>query len=103
MNAVLFSELGKRLPALRMHEPVAPHATFQVGGVMEYFFPAQSEAELVGAIIAARELAVPYYLVAGGSNLVFGDGVVEGLAIKIDYGTCTREGDTVIVDAGAGL
>ena len=93
----------EQFPATREMEPLAPHSTFGVGGSARYFFVARSEDELVRAVTLSRTLALPTVLIAGGSNLVFGDGLLDLLVIKIGYGSMRVEGDCVIVDAGADL
>ncbi len=103
MPVVSFLDLQKLLPSVMKHEPVFDHVTFKVGGFAQYFVSVASEQELLMAVQIARDVCMPFYLIAGGSNLVFGDGVVEGLVIKINYGSFFEEDSVIEASAGASL
>ncbi len=60
-----------------------PHTTFGVGGVAKRFIEVSSAREAIDAIKFANEKKIRYVVIAGGSNLVFADGVLDMLIIKI--------------------
>ena len=62
---------------------IRPHTTFGVGGVVRYFVEVGSSRDAVLAINFAKKNKIPYVIIAGGSNLVFGDGLLNMLVIKI--------------------
>ncbi len=60
-----------------------PHTTFEVGGRARYFVGVDKAEELVEAIRWAEERGIRYVIIAGGSNIVFGDGLLDMLVIKL--------------------
>lgn len=69
------------LPQLQTQVPLAPLSTFGLGGVAAFYAKVTNISELIAALGYARDSALPYALIAGGSNLVFPDGVWRGLII----------------------
>ena len=80
----LLAALSKRLdPArLRPSEPIAPYTTFRIGGPADVMFEAQTAGELAAAVLAARELGVPYFVLGLGANILVGDKGFRGLVIR---------------------
>ena len=62
-------------------EPLAAHATFRIGGPAAVFVQPEGEGALCRAVALCRELAVPYYILGNGSNVLFGDGGFAGAVI----------------------
>src|SRR5687768_13899289 len=58
---------------VRRNVPVAPFTTFKIGGPADLFFEAESEDDLVQALLAARGLGIPYFLLGVGANILVGD------------------------------
>src|SRR6266550_6776797 len=67
---------------LRRNEPLAAYTTFRIGGPADLFFEATTADELANAILAARELDVPYFVLGLGANILVGDRGVRGLVIR---------------------
>lgn len=67
---------------LREHVLLAPFTTFHIGGPADYFLETRSQDDLAQAIILARELHVPFFILGGGSNILIGDKGFRGLVIK---------------------
>jgi UDP-N-acetylmuramate dehydrogenase len=76
--------LARRLGAERLERdvPLARYTTFKIGGPADLFFRARTEDELAEAILAARELEVPYFLLGIGANILVGDRGFRGLVIR---------------------
>jgi UDP-N-acetylmuramate dehydrogenase len=76
--------LAERLGAERLEHdvPLARYTTFKIGGPADLFFRARTEDELAEAILAARELEVPYFLLGIGANILVGDRGFRGLVIR---------------------
>ena len=76
--------LAKRLPAahLRRDAVLAPFTTFRIGGPADLFLEASSADELASAILAARELGVPHFVLGLGANILVGDKGFRGLVIR---------------------
>jgi len=59
------------------------YTTFRIGGPAKYFFKAKSKKDLIKAIQAAKELNLPFFILGGGSNVLFSDKGFKGLVIKV--------------------
>lgn len=77
-------ELETRLGAERLERnvPLAPYTTFRIGGPADLLYRAATPAELAAAVLAARELEVPYFVLGAGANILIGDGGIRGLVIR---------------------
>jgi UDP-N-acetylmuramate dehydrogenase len=96
-------ELAARLDPARLERdvPLAPYTTFKIGGPADLLYRARTPDELAEAVLAARELEVPFFLLGLGANILVGDGGFRGLVIRNEV-----EGieflDDVRVRAGSG-
>jgi UDP-N-acetylmuramate dehydrogenase len=79
-------ELERRLGADRLEHNVAlaPLTTFKIGGHADHFFRARTAQDLATAILAARELGIPHFLLGRGANILIGDKGYRGLVIRND-------------------
>ena len=67
---------------VRHHEPIGPYTTFRIGGPADLFFEATTADSLANAVLAARELNVPYFVLGLGANILVGDRGFRGLVIR---------------------
>jgi UDP-N-acetylmuramate dehydrogenase len=74
----LEGRLGDRL---ERDVPLAPLTTFRIGGPADLFVRTRDADELAGAVRAARELELPYFLLGTGANILVGDRGFRGLVI----------------------
>jgi UDP-N-acetylmuramate dehydrogenase len=63
--------------------PLAQYTTLGVGGPARWFIEASSEDDILAAVRFARERAVPYFILGGGSNLLVSDDGFPGVVIRI--------------------
>jgi len=98
------AHLESRLGAGRIQTdvPLAPLTTFRIGGPADLFVRAETEDELAAAILAAREMELPHFLLGRGANILVGDGGYRGLIIHNAVGGIQFLDDTR-VRAGAGV
>jgi len=77
-------ELAARLDPARLERDVvlAPYTTFKIGGPADLLYRARTPDELAEAVLAARELEVPFFLLGLGANILVGDGGFRGLVIR---------------------
>jgi UDP-N-acetylmuramate dehydrogenase len=77
-------ELAARLHPERLERDVvlAPYTTFKIGGPADLLYRARTPRELADAVLAARELEVPFFLLGLGANILVGDGGFRGLVIR---------------------
>jgi UDP-N-acetylmuramate dehydrogenase len=78
------SKLEAKLASLHPRRDVrlAPYTTFKIGGPADLFCEPSSANELALAVLAARELGVPYFVLGLGANILVGDKGFRGLVIR---------------------
>jgi UDP-N-acetylmuramate dehydrogenase len=79
----LYGQLATRVDAKRLkrNEPLAQYTTFRIGGPADLFYDATSADDLAGAVSAARELGIEYFVLGLGANILIGDKGFRGLVI----------------------
>lgn len=65
-------------------ELLSKYCSFHIGGPADLFYRARNIQELTSAIQNAWELAVPIFVLGGGTNVLFADRGFRGLVIKND-------------------
>jgi len=97
----IFEELQKKFGnRVKEHEPLARYTTFKIGGPADYFFEAKTTDELVEAIVLARTLSIPLFILGGGSNILIGDRGIRGFVIKNSTGAIRMKGMKGTVTGG---
>ena len=81
-------------------EPLRFHTTFRVGGPADFYFAARTPEQLVRALAAAHEAAVPVFLLGGGSNLLVSDAGFRGLVVRNACETIEFDGTAAHVECG---
>lgn len=104
-NKYLAEKLKSGQFGLLEHELMRDHTTMQVGGVADFYYEAKSVDELVNAVKTAAKINLPYFILGGGSNVIFSDYGFPGLVIKNSATNISfmNEKSQVIVDAGVNL
>ena len=67
---------------LKLDEPLAQYTTFKIGGPADVFYDATSTEDLAGAVAAARDLRIEYFVLGLGANILVGDKGFRGLVIR---------------------
>jgi UDP-N-acetylmuramate dehydrogenase len=91
----------------RENFPIKRLTTFKVGGLADVVLEADTNEKLIEALGLIRKLKLNYFVIAGGSNLVFADKGFRGVVVhytaeKIRL-LANRGSSTVMVDAGCSL
>ena len=93
-GAALAAALREQLPALdlREWEPMDRHTTFRIGGRAELFCRPNGTEELRTVCRILKEKGVRPFVMGRGSNLLFGDGKLNGIVIQLaeNQGTIER-------------
>lgn len=63
-------------------ESLAQYTTFRIGGPADLFYSTQAAEDLAMAVLAARELSVPWFVLGLGANILVGDKGFRGLVIR---------------------
>src|SRR5688572_20963425 len=100
----LHADLTRRLGVDRIEHnvPLAPYTTFRIGGPAELLYRARTADELANAILTARELEIPHFLLGLGANILVADRGFPGLVIRCEVAGIEFV-DDVRVTAGAGV
>jgi len=96
-------DIKELLPAIKKGVPLSAYTSFKIGGLAKYFFEARTRDELVNALEAARQTNLPFFILAGGSNILFSDNGFGGLVIKIQFSDFKRQDLKIYAEAGAKL
>jgi len=96
-------DIQKDLPGIKKNIRIAPYTTFKIGGPAEYFFKAKTKEDLIKAIETARKFKLPFFILAGGSNLLVSDKGFKGLVIKNQNSKIRIKDSKVITEAGVKL
>lgn len=82
-----------------------PYTTFGVGGVAKRLIEVRTSEELLSVVEEAIRTKTPYQLIAGGSNVVFGDQPISGLVIRYfnSHSVISCQGVALTVEANATL
>jgi UDP-N-acetylmuramate dehydrogenase len=84
--------------------PLAPLTTFGIGGPADWFLDALTPDDVIAAVRAAAEDALPVVVLGGGSNMLVGDKGVRGLVMRARTSRIAREADGLLrADAGVTL
>ena len=81
--------------------PLSGYTSFGIGGPADYFIEASGPLEIAESIEFAEREGIPYFVMGGGTNILFSDAGFRGLVIRLSDGGIAVH-DTV-VQAGAGM
>ncbi|MDX1531011.1 MAG: UDP-N-acetylmuramate dehydrogenase, partial [Rhodothermales bacterium] len=87
---------------VRTGEVLAPYTTFKIGGPADLFYEAHTADELAEALLLARELEVPFFLLGLGANILIGDLGFRGFVIrnKANHVRIDRDSGRVWAESG---
>lgn len=84
----LLNEYAQRaagvLDPARLHAqaPLAAYTTFKIGGPADLLYDATTAAELANAVVLARSIGVPVFLLGTGANILVADKGFRGVVIR---------------------
>jgi UDP-N-acetylmuramate dehydrogenase len=67
---------------IKKQELLKNHSYIRIGGPAHVFVEAESTEDLLNAIKMAKDFNLPYYIIGGGSNILFPDEGYHGVIIK---------------------
>lgn len=104
MSDKIFKKLKICLGArIIRNELLAKHTTFRIGGPARYFFEAKTNEAIENALKSAADLNIPYFVLGGGSNVLFSDSGFDGLLIRIKNQELRIKNNLIEAGAGAWL
>jgi UDP-N-acetylmuramate dehydrogenase len=72
------------MSSIKQNELLANYCTYRIGGPAKVFFIAQNADEIMAGLEVARENKLPFFILGGGSNVLFSDSGFSGLVLKIE-------------------
>lgn len=97
------SNILELLPRTKTNVPLAPHTTFRIGGPAKYFFVAKTTKDVVNAAHVAKNCKVPFFVLAGGSNVLVSDKGFSGLVIKMQNTRYKIQDAKLYAEAGVSM
>jgi UDP-N-acetylmuramate dehydrogenase len=79
------------------------YTTFKIGGPARYFFVAENKEDLKNAILWAKKKKLPFFILGGGSNVLFSDKGFNGLVIKMQNTQYKIRNTKIVAEAGVPL
>jgi len=87
----IFSELKKDFPRIESDVMLKDYTTFRIGGPAKYFLRTSDKKELKKVLEKAISLKINFYVMGGGSNLLFSSEGFDGLVIVFKVENLYRE------------
>lgn len=99
------AKLKKAFPGIKLNFPIKTVTTFGVGGRVAGYWRVDSPEALMEAVRVANNNKIKYVVLAGGSNVVFGDKKLNKLVIHYHTpeAACLVGKDTICCNAGLPL
>ena len=91
---------------VQFHVGLAPLTTFRLGGPAEVLAEPDSVEELTGLLETVQAENLPWFILGGGSNILFRDGGFQGVVVRLGrrfskIAVTGGDGHEVLVEAGA--
>ena len=83
--------------------PLKKISHYKIGGDAKYFFEAKKAEDIEKAILKAREIKTPIFILAGASNILINDEGFDGLILKPDILFIEKNNDLIRVGAGVSI
>src|SRR4051812_4009092 len=84
-------------------EPLANHTTMKIGGPADLFIEPSSIENIEKTLKVIKANGLPWRAIGRGSNLLVGDGGIEGVVLKLGKGLDHLEINGAEIKAGAGV
>ncbi len=88
------------LKGIKQNVVLAKYTTYKIGGPADYFISVKNFEELKKALRFVEDNSLPFFVLAGGSNVLFSDDGFRGLVIKIDNKELSIYENEITVGAG---
>jgi UDP-N-acetylmuramate dehydrogenase len=82
---------------------LAELTTIEIGGISKYFVKVEKSADLVEVIKYCKDNSIKYYILGGGSNVLFIGDRFDGMVINISIKDLVVDGDQITCGAGCVL
>ena len=76
---------------------------FKIGGKAKYFLVAKNKNQILNGILWAKKRKIPFFILGGGSNVLFSDKGYEGLVIKLQNTKYEIRNTKIVAESGVPL
>jgi len=91
----------KEFGHVRLNEPMSKHTTFKIGGSADFFIEVNDNDKMVKLLNCLNDEGIEYFILGGGSNLLFSDEGFRGVVIELRTKNLElRTQDTIVADSG---
>ena len=87
----------KTFGKVKLNELMAKHTTFKIGGPVDFFVIVDDTDKLAKLLTFVNEQGLSYFILGGGSNLLWQDERFEGVVIKVQSSEFRVQDDNIIV------
>ena len=93
---------------IKFNEPMSAHTSLKIGGTVDIMVFPDDPLSLKNVLLAAKKEKIPLFVFGAGTNLLVGDGKIEGIAVSLRAFTSielTRVTDdrNVVLFVGSGV
>lgn len=88
---------------VRANVPLSKFSTFKIGGLAQFLVEVEKTDNLVRLLNFLTGEGNNFYILGGGSNVLFSDEGFEGVVVKIKTAGLSVNGETIEADAGVML
>ena len=67
----------------KINELLSKHTTLCIGGCADYFVEVETEQQLISLLKFVNENRIKFFVIGGGSNILFSDDGFKGIVIKL--------------------
>ena len=96
-------DLNNIFPDVQKNVPLSSFSTFGIGGKAKWFYQVKEEKNLIQLVKFCKENNIPYFILSGGSNVLFSDDGFKWLVVKINTFGYEIKGEKIIVKSGVSL
>jgi UDP-N-acetylmuramate dehydrogenase len=99
----MFEKLSAIGCKILQNEPLSRHSSFKIGGVADFFIEIPNEDALIEFLQIAAKNGLEYFILGGGTNVLFSDGGYRGAVLRLtgDLKKIEIKGEEVSCGAGA--
>jgi UDP-N-acetylmuramate dehydrogenase len=91
MDKNILSDLSLTGCNIKQNEPLSKHTTLGIGGNADYFVEIFNEQQLIQVLKFIYSNKIKFYIIGGGSNILFSDEGFRGIIIKLCGDFCKYE------------
>lgn len=85
---------------IKENEDMSKYTSFKAGGKARFLIKANQIQDIKDAIKITKEQNIPFLVIGNGSNILFKDGLYNGIIIKVELNKLEINKDKVTVSAG---